>query len=200
STQALFWHLTNGSEPASYTWDGGAGGHVFYEGAIVCYSGVNPTTPLDPGAPTGSAATGTGTSITAPALTLQTAGDLVLGYFQDSETSIAEGATFNLPASLTSSYTFTDSSASYEAAASGSMTQISVGTTPALTATTTGGSAGDSLTGAQIALQPENMLAAGVSYPAGSTKRNASGAAYYSQIDATPVMGTTGACGSSCAW
>src|SRR6185437_1016740 len=47
---------------------------------------------------------------------------------------------------------------------------------------------------------PANMLAAGVSYPAGSTKRNASGAAYYSQIDATPVMGTTGACGSSCAW
>src|SRR6185312_11952054 len=74
STQALFWHLTNGSEPASYSWNGGAGS-VFYEGAITCYSGVNPTTPLDPGAPTGAAATGTGTSITAPSLTLQTAGD-----------------------------------------------------------------------------------------------------------------------------
>lgn len=46
------------------------------------------------------------------------------------------------------------------------------------------------------AAAPTNVI-----YPAGSTKNNASGLAYYSQIDATPVMGTAGVgCGTGCAW
>src|SRR6185312_14502321 len=119
STQGLYWHLTGSNEPANYTWNAGAGGQIYYEGAIACYSGVNPTAPLDPGAPHGSVAIGLGTTITAPSINLQTAGDLVIGYFQDSETSYGQGVSINLPAALTARYSFTDSDAQYEAAASG---------------------------------------------------------------------------------
>src|SRR5207245_4910950 len=50
-TQGLYWHLTNSSEPPTYTWT--TTSPTSYEALISCYSGVNPTTPIDPGAPAG---------------------------------------------------------------------------------------------------------------------------------------------------
>ena len=89
-TQDLYWHLTGASEPASYTWNPGNSGwtsQVFFEGVIACYSGVNTVTPIDPGAPSGSGAIGNGTSITAPSITTQTPGDLLVAVFHVVEAS-----------------------------------------------------------------------------------------------------------------
>ena len=191
STQGLYWHLTGNNEPTSYTWNAGAGGQIYYEGTIACYSGVNPTTPLDPGAPNGSVAMGLGTSITAPSLNLQTGGDLVIGAFQDSETNYGQGVSINLPAALTPRWAYTDSDAQYEAAASGDLTQAPNGPTGGLTVTTSNGLSTDALTAVQIALQPADPGTApppsgpGISYLA-STVSNSGSTASASAILGMP--------------
>src|SRR6185312_4718655 len=53
-------------------------------------------------------------------------------------------------------YSFTDSDAQYEAAASGDEIQANNGPTAGLTITTNNGQSGDALTATQIALQPAN--------------------------------------------
>ena len=152
STQGLYWHLTGNSEPTSYTWS--TNGVIFYEGTIACYSGVNTTTPIDPGSPNGSVAIGFGTTITAPSITVQTGGDLVIGAFQVAESAWGEGATINLPAALTARWSFTDTDAQFLATAAGDLTQAANGQTGGLTITTNNGSSGDALIASQIALQP----------------------------------------------
>src|SRR6202034_1945041 len=109
ATQSLYWHLTGPSEPSGYTWT--TGGGVYFEGAIACYSGVNITTPIDPGAPKGSGSIGTGTSITAPSIITQTSGDLIIGAFLSGESTWGQGVTINLPATLTPRWSFTDANA-----------------------------------------------------------------------------------------
>jgi hypothetical protein len=154
ATQSLYWHLTNSTEPLSYTWT--TGGGVYFEGTIACYSGVNITTPIDPGAPKGSGAIGTGTSITAPSITTQTNGDLIIGAFLSGESTWGQGVTINLPATLTVRWSFTDANADFMGGAAGDLTQTIGEATGGLTITTNQGRAGDALIGAQFALQPAN--------------------------------------------
>ena len=70
----LFYRVAGSSEPSSYTFalNGTADG---VEGAIVAYSGVNNTTPLDA---TGTYSTGSGSSISASAITTASANAAVL--------------------------------------------------------------------------------------------------------------------------
>ncbi|MGH7932965.1 MAG: hypothetical protein ACREQN_07320 [Candidatus Binataceae bacterium] len=177
-TQGLYWHLTGSSEPTDYAWS--TGGDIFYEGAIGCYSGVNTTTPIDPGSPKGSFAIGLGTAITAPSLTLQTGGDLVVGTFQVGESSWGQGVTINLPAALTPRWSFTDVDAQYESAAAGDRAQTTNGQSGGLTITTNKGQTGDALAAAQVALQPANLetpppppSAASISYLASTVSNSA---------------------------
>jgi hypothetical protein len=153
-TLGLYWHLSTSGEPASYTWS--TGGDIFYEGAIGCYSGVNTTTPIDPGAPNGSGAVGNGTSITAPSITTQVNGDLIIGAFQATESTWGQGVSINLPASLTTRWSFNDTNAQYLASAVGDRTQATAGASGGLTMTTKNGLAGDGLVGQQLALQSAN--------------------------------------------
>jgi hypothetical protein len=154
ATQSLYWHLTTSTEPSSYTWT--TGGDIFFEGAIACYSGVNVTTPIDPGAPKGAGAIGTGMSITAPSITTQTSSDLIIGAFLSGESTWGQGVTINLPATLTARWSFTDADAAYMGGAVGDRTQTTAGATGGLTITTNQGRTGDALIGQQFALQPAN--------------------------------------------
>ncbi len=178
STQGLYWHLTGNSEPTSYTWS--TGGQIYYEGVIACYSGVNTTTPIDPGAPNGSVAIGLGTSITAPSMTVQTANDLVIGAFQVAETKWGQGVTLNLPSALTARWSFTDSDAQFLATAAGDRTQTANGQTGGLTMTTNNGLSTDALIAAQVALQPADPgsapppSSAGISYLASTVSNSGS--------------------------
>jgi hypothetical protein len=132
---------------------------------ISCYSGVNPTTPVDPGAPAGSAAIANGTTVTAPSITTVSSGDLVLGAFTAEESTTGEGVIINLPPSLTPRSGFTDSSAGYLASAVGDLFQSSAGATGDLTITTANGNLGDALIAQQVALQPLSSSAAAVATP-----------------------------------
>ncbi len=176
STQGLYWHLTGNSEPASYTWS--TGGDIFYEGAIACYSGVNTTTPIDPGSPNGSAAIGLGTEITAPSISLQTGGDLVIGAFQLAETNWGQGATINLPAALTARWSFTDADAQFLDTTAGDLTLASNGQSGGLTITTDNGLSTDALIASQVALQPADPgtgpppSGTGISYLASSVSNS----------------------------
>lgn len=152
ATQALYWHLTVSSEPSSYTWS--TGGEIFFEGVIACYAGVDPNNPLDPGAPNGSGATGNGTSLSAPSITTQNSGDMIVGAFMVAESAWGQGVTINVPAPLTQEWSFTDADASFLAAAAGDWPQTSAGSTASLPMITNNGQSTDGLIAQTIALQP----------------------------------------------
>jgi hypothetical protein len=153
-TLGLYWHLSTSSEPASYTWS--TGGEIFYEGVIACYSGVNTTNPIDPGALKGSGAGGNGTSITAPSITTQASGDLIIGVFQVTESNWGQGVSINLPGALTPRWSFNDTASAFLASAGGDRTQTTAGATGGLTITTNNGQTGDGLLAQQVALQSAN--------------------------------------------
>jgi hypothetical protein len=178
ATQGLYWHLTNDAEPHTYTWT--TGGEIAYESVIACYSGVNTTAPVDPGSPNGSGAVTHGTTITAPAIRLQTGGDLIIGAFQAAESQWGQGVSINLPSSLSARWSMTDADATFEAMAGGDRTKRSNGLAEGLTITTNNGLSSDALIGQQVALQPDNPgsapppSSANISYLASTT--TASGA------------------------
>ncbi len=154
ATQGLYWHLTQASEPAGYTWS--ANGQVFFEGGIACYSGVNSLAPVDPGAPKGSGAIANGTVITVPSITTQTNGDLIIGAFMVTEFSFGEGVVINLPKALVMRWRMTDTNASFVASAAGDVSQGYKGPTNSLTVSTTNGQSGDGVVAQMVALQPAN--------------------------------------------
>lgn len=153
-TQGLYWHLTGSSETASYIWSTFSG-QAFFEGTIGCYTGVNKTTPIDSGAPNGSGAVASGTAgVTAPSITAQTAGDLIIGAGMAAESSWGQGVSVNLPASLTVRWAASDASASFLANAAGDRYSANAGATGPFTMSTSNGQSGDGLIAQQLALQP----------------------------------------------
>jgi hypothetical protein len=151
-TQGLYWHLTAANEPASYTWSTIAGKALF-EGTIGCYIGVNTTTPLDPGAPNGTGAIANGTLVTAPSLTTQTSGDLIIGAAMAGETSWGQGVIVQPPATATTSWSATDSSADWLSSVGSFQSQTTAGATGGLTFMTVNGRSTDSMIAQAIALQ-----------------------------------------------
>jgi hypothetical protein len=153
-TQGLYWHLTSAIESASYTWST-FNGQAFFEGAIGCYSGVNTTTPIDPGAPNGSGAVAVGTgSVAAPSITTQNSGDLIIGAATVSETSWGQGVVIDLAAALSPLWSATDSSAYYLSTAAGEMSQSAAGSTGSLSFSEVNGLSSDGLVAQMVALQP----------------------------------------------
>jgi hypothetical protein len=152
-TQGLYWHLTAANEPAGYTWSTIAGQAIF-EGAIGCYTGVNTTTPLDPGAPNGTGAIASGTLVTAPSLTTQTSGDLIIGAAMAGESSWGQAVIVQPPATATTSWSAKDSSADWLSSVAASQTQTTAGATGGFTFTTVNGRSTDSMIAQMIALQP----------------------------------------------
>jgi hypothetical protein len=72
--QLVYWRVA-GSEPAGYTWSYGEGRAA--SGAIIAYSGVSATNPVQ----AFSAGTGATTAITAPSVTSTVAGAMIVGAF-----------------------------------------------------------------------------------------------------------------------
>src|SRR5260370_5455595 len=143
ATQGLYWHLSNSSEAASYTWT--TGGGVYYEGVIACYSGANTSTPIDPGAPKGSGPIGSGINITAPSITTQTTSNPIVGAFQVTESTWGQGVTINLPGALTPRWSFTDADADFVATASRDQIHTTAGAPGALPIPTNRSQPADSL-------------------------------------------------------
>ncbi|MGH7932027.1 MAG: hypothetical protein ACREQN_02550, partial [Candidatus Binataceae bacterium] len=154
ATLGLYWHVSIASEPSSYTWT--TGGGVFYDGGIACYAGVSTAAPIDPGAPDGIGTSGSGTEISAPSITTQSGGDLIVGGAMVAETSFGQGDVINLPGTFTTRWSFTDSSASFIAAAAGDWIQDTAGPTGGLGVTTSNGQSSDALIAQQAALRPAN--------------------------------------------
>jgi hypothetical protein len=153
-TQGLYWHLTSATDTASYTWSTFSG-QAYFEGAIGCYSGVNTTTPLDPGAPNGSGAVAVGTgTVAAPSITTQHSGDLIIGAATVSETSWGQRVVINLASALAPLWSATDSSADYLSTAAGYMGQSVAGNTGTLSFSEVNGLSSDGLIAQMIALQP----------------------------------------------
>ena len=73
--QLVSWRVATASEPTSYKWSYGENRAA--SGAIVAYSGVATTDPVE----TFSAGTGTGTGITAPSITTAFDGAMIVGAF-----------------------------------------------------------------------------------------------------------------------
>lgn len=109
ATQALYWHLTGSAELTSYAWT--TGGSVFFAGGIACYAGVNAATPIDPGAPNGSGATANGAGASAPAITTQTNGDLIVGFATVGESGWGQNVSVQFPSIMTSIWSLNNSNA-----------------------------------------------------------------------------------------
>ena len=124
--KATWVHVAAGSDPASWTWSFGAKPAAV--GTILAYSGVSTSAPV---ASSGGLAA-TSATITAPAATTQTAGDLVVGLFGVAKaaavappTGLTETAEVTSPAGVT--YPITGEAAH--------VTSPAAGTTSALVAT-----------------------------------------------------------------
>jgi hypothetical protein len=92
-SQALYYHVGNGAEPATYTWTLGSIQRA--SGGIIAYKGVNNPSPLD--AQSGAVNnTGTSAAVAAPAVTTTVANDMLVGFF-----GIRRGTTFTPPAGMT---------------------------------------------------------------------------------------------------
>jgi hypothetical protein len=74
--QALFYHLAGSSEPGSYTWAITGNPYANACNAVIAdYGGVNTANPVDAG---GCQYSASGTNVTAPSITTQTANDRLL--------------------------------------------------------------------------------------------------------------------------
>lgn len=81
ASQALYWHVTTGTEPSSYTWsiDWSRQPYLGYSGGISCYRGVSTTAPLDAAAPEGTSQTVVdATQVAAPSISTSANGDMLL--------------------------------------------------------------------------------------------------------------------------
>jgi hypothetical protein len=121
-TQAVFYRVSDGSEPSSYSFRWSGSGDV--AGSMADYSGVDPTSPIN--ADSGNATTTKSNSITAPGVTTTTSNALVIGFF-----GIRAGTTISLPAGETQRWTATQGSITL---AGGDQTQAVAGPTGALVA------------------------------------------------------------------
>jgi len=77
----LYWHVTGGAEPASYTWsiNWNPQSYLGYAGGIACYRGVSTTSPLDVAAPQGTSQVVSSSSrVTAPSISPSSSGDMLL--------------------------------------------------------------------------------------------------------------------------
>jgi hypothetical protein len=94
-----YWKTDSGSEPRSYTWS--VNGQITAEGAIVAYSGVDNTTPVD----TAADNTGLSTTATTSAITTTTASDTVVAIFavDEGKANIA-GAYFSTPTGMSEKF------------------------------------------------------------------------------------------------
>ena len=77
TAQYVYYHVAGGGEPSSYTWT--FGGKTGVAGAMLAYSGVDTTNPID--AHSGQAGTTKSVSITAPSVTATVSGDMLVGLF-----------------------------------------------------------------------------------------------------------------------
>jgi hypothetical protein len=121
-TQAVFYRLSDGTEPANYTFRWSSSGDV--AGSMANYRGVDPTSPIN--ADSGNATTTKSNSITAPGITTTGPNALVIGFF-----GIRTGTTISLPAGEAQRWTATQGSITL---AGGDQTQAVAGPTGALVA------------------------------------------------------------------
>ncbi len=98
-TQGLFYRVSSGSEPSSYTFSWTpTTGHANAEGVMADYAGVDPSSPIN--ASSGAASSTSSTSITAPGLTTTTFNATVVGFF-----GIETLTTISVPAGETQRWT-----------------------------------------------------------------------------------------------
>ena len=125
-SQALYYHVANGSEPSSYTWT--LGSAQLASGGISDYIGVDTSAPIDDNS--GAAdTTGSDAAPAAPAVTTTVANDMLVGFF-----SIDSVATFTPPAGMAEEWD-TNSAGNSPSSESAQLLQASIGSSGTETAT-----------------------------------------------------------------
>jgi RHS repeat-associated protein len=146
-TQAIYRKVAGASEPANYTWTF-AGPVTGTVGAIVAYSGVNTTTPVDV---SGGQANASSASVTAPSVTTTVANDMLVGFF-----GTANDATFTPPSGMTERSDILAHTASDSSAESADVVKATAGATGTKVATASKSAVN---IGQLVALKPSGTIA-----------------------------------------
>ena len=161
-TQALYYHVATGAEPASYTWTLSTAAQR-YTGGIIVYTGVNNASPVD--VTSGAVDTSAGSAnVQAPSVTTTLANDQILGLF-----GIRSNSTFTPPGGMTERWDTVGGGVS-PASESADVSQAAIGASGAKTAVAT--TAADWV-GQLVALKldtgaPSNVISLSSVAPAGS--------------------------------
>jgi hypothetical protein len=163
-SQALYYHVATGAEPANYTWTIGTSNRA--TGGIIGYAGVDhSSSPID----VNSAAidsSGASSSPAAPSVTTAGNNEMLVAFF-----GIRSGDTFTPPAGMTEEWDVSAGGSS-PASEAADVLQASAGASGAKTATATGGAA--NWIAQLVALKPD------ITPPSANTLSSTSGSAYVS--------------------
>jgi hypothetical protein len=175
-TQAIYWRLAGGAEPANYTWSWT--GTRVARGAIGAYRGVEPTAPIDAW---GAQVTNNNATITAPSINTTTVDTLLVAVFGSSRAS-----THSTPGGMTERYDLNAGAGTAGVTISAAtQARAATGATGARTSTIAAGAA-DNI-GHLIALRARASLT--IAVPAGTVTNDVMVAG----ITMRPCSGTSGA-------